>query len=72
VQLGVNGFKDSEIYRGERLNCLTISDIQVEARFLKIEYSLLLATTQPHLKYKDTMDKFILVPMVEGRPSGKE
>lgn len=36
VQLGVNGFKDSEIYRGERLNCLTIPEINTETRFLKI------------------------------------
>lgn len=36
VQLGVNGFKDNEIYRGSRLNCFTIANIQTNARILRV------------------------------------
>ncbi len=36
VQLGVNGFKDNEIYRGARLNCLTVANLQVDARMLRV------------------------------------
>lgn len=35
VQLGVYGHKDSEIYRGEKLNYWAIYDVNTEARFLK-------------------------------------
>lgn len=55
VQLGVNGFKDNEIYKGERLNYLTISDLHTEARILRIEITFLLLTTQTHAKYKDIL-----------------
>jgi hypothetical protein len=68
VQLGVNGFKDSEIYRGARLNCLTVANLQVDTRMLKVEANFLLLTSQPHSKYKDTAEKFHLIPLVDARP----
>lgn len=36
VSLGVYGFKDSEIYRGEKLNSLIINEVNTKARFLKV------------------------------------
>lgn len=36
VQFGVNGFKDNEIYRGSRLNCFTVSNIQADLRIIKV------------------------------------
>ena len=72
VSLGIYGFKDSQIYRGEKLNSLIINDFNTTARFLKVEYSFLLTTTQPHLKYKDTMEKFILMPLIEGKDTGNQ
>ena len=69
VQLGVNGFKDNEIYRGSRLNCFTIANVQADARLLRVDVSFLLLTSQPHPKYKDTADKFYIIPLVESRES---
>lgn len=64
VQLGVNGFKDNEIYRGSRLNCFTISNIQADARLLRVDISFLLLTSHAHPKYKDSADKFYIIPLV--------
>lgn len=33
---------------------------------------MLLGTTQPHIKYKDNMDKFILIPLVNGKDTDKQ
>lgn len=69
VQLGVNGFKDHEIYKGERLNVLTIPNIQTHARLIKVEVSFLLLTTQPNNRYKDVADKYYLIPLVDSQPT---
>jgi hypothetical protein len=69
VQLGVYGFKDHEIFKGERLNCLTIPDIDFTGRFIKIDVSFLILTSHPNLKYKETAEKYFLIPLVDSRPS---
>lgn len=69
VQFGVNGFKDTEIYRGSKLNCFSINNIHADARILRVEISFLLLTTQPHQKYKDMNDKFFIIPLVDSKES---
>ena len=36
VQFGIYGFKDTEIYRGSKLNCFSINNISADARILRV------------------------------------
>jgi hypothetical protein len=46
-----------------------VSNLHVDVRMLRVEVNFLLLTSQPHQKYKDTAEKFHLLPLVDTKPA---
>lgn len=67
--MGLYAFKDNEMYKGNQLNCLTIPNVDISTRFLKIEVKFLLITTLPHHKYKEPTDDMAILPLIFTSPS---